>query len=671
MAQPVRDWDKTLGSQNWDELHVLLPTPDGGFLLGGNVTAAGGEVTGQAFGYNDYWLVKTDAHGKKIWDKTYGGTGDDRLWQILPLADGGYLLGGSSSSGISGNKYSSGRGKQDFWLVRVSETGEKLWEKTIGGSQRDECFVLREFPDATFLVGGWTASGADGDKTSDSLGVYDIWILKMDKAGNILRQRQLGGPQLDNLYDAAPTPDGGFLLGGSSASGKTATKSQDCRGYSDYWVIKINEDLESEWDARFGGSDVDQLEKIVPLHDGNFLLLGASMSPKSGDRTAKNFGSFDFWALKINPLGQKLWDTSYGGSGFDGGTAALETPAGNLMFLGTSSSPPSGMKQSPNYGGYDYWLIRADSLGNVFWEKSYGGPKSDAATELLQLPNGAMVLGGHSESPAGGFKSENPRGYNDFWLLKTFCNIQFDLPADTVLCLGQPVELEIFPKDCTGTGCEFYWSNGSRENPLAFTPDSSGQLSLLVLDGNECRATDTLNYTVAPAPTVTLPADTVVFADGPPLLLDASQPSGDFQYLWSNGPTTGENPISVGGEYIVTVTSEASGCTTVARTIVRDAARNLFFPNVINPDLDIFNDTWFVQSAPGAVEELALIEVYDRWTHRLFHAEHAQPNTKQFGWDGTDNGGERVRPGVYTFMVVAKYPGGREETFFGTIGVVR
>lgn len=667
-AQPSRDWDRTFGSPNWDEMHVATPAPGGGWLFGGNVTATGGTVSQPVFGLNDYWVVRVDEHGNKLWDKVFGGSDNDRLWSILPLPDGTWLLGGTSSSGVSGNKTTPNRGDADFWLLKISPDGEKLWERTFGGSGRDELFALGQFQDGNFLLGGWSNSPVSGDKTTDSLGVYDVWALKISPDGQIIWQERFGGTGLDNLYDAVPTPDGGFLLGGASASGVTATKSEPCRGYSDYWVVKIDEDGNREWDARFGGPDVDQLHKILPLSDGNFLLLGASMSLVGGDRTAANRGSFDFWTVKISPFGQKIRDNAYGGSAFDGATAAIETRGGQILLAGASNSPANGTKKSTGLGNYDYWLVATDADGNQLWDKSYGGAKSDAASTLVQNADGSLLLAGHSESNAGGFKSNNSLGFNDFWLLKTWCNVQVGLPSDTTFCSGRSLPFEVEPKNCAAGECDILWSTGARTaSATLVVPDSAGFVSVFVEDRNGCSASDTLRFEVLPSPRVDLGRDTTLFDDDKPLTLNVF--NENCVYNWNTGDGSPTLTVAGAGTFAVTVTAE-NGCSASDEIRVDTVARTLFVPNVFQPDLDIYNDTWFVQAKPGAVAELELIDILDSWGHRVFRAEHAQPNDKAFGWNG-EVGGRRALPGVYTYLIRMKFPDGRTEMLFGTVTLVR
>src|SRR6478672_11244232 len=114
----------------------------------------------------------------KLWDKTFGGTGNEWLYVLHQTSDGGYILGGSSTSPISGDKSQSARGMYDYWVVKIDASGNKLWDKTFGGSQHESLPSLQETADGGYILGGWSNSGINGDKSQASKGTYDYWIVK-------------------------------------------------------------------------------------------------------------------------------------------------------------------------------------------------------------------------------------------------------------------------------------------------------------------------------------------------------------------------------------------------------------------------------------------------------------------------------------------------------------
>ncbi len=154
------------------------------------------------------------------WQNTIGGNSDDELYSVIETTDGGYLLGGWSWSGISGDKSEVSQGYNDYWVVKLDGSGDILWQNTIGGYSTDELSSVIQTIDGGYLLGGYSYSGISGDKTEANQGYHpDYWVVKLDGFGNILWQNNIGGNTTDDLYSVIQTTDGGYLLGGESSSG--------------------------------------------------------------------------------------------------------------------------------------------------------------------------------------------------------------------------------------------------------------------------------------------------------------------------------------------------------------------------------------------------------------------------------------------------------------------
>ena len=119
-------------------------------------------------------------HVVKLWDRTFGGSAEDDLSALRQTADGGYVLGGYSSSPASGDKSENSRGTKDYWVVRIDASGNKLWDKTFGGHARDGLLDLQQTADSGYILGGWSESGAGGDKSENFRGSSDYWVMRFD-----------------------------------------------------------------------------------------------------------------------------------------------------------------------------------------------------------------------------------------------------------------------------------------------------------------------------------------------------------------------------------------------------------------------------------------------------------------------------------------------------------
>lgn len=419
---PPQQWDKAFGGQGLDQLTGLQVTSDGGFITGGySESDAGGEKSENSRGSFDYWIIKTDGSGNKQWDKTFGGSGDDKLFSVQPTPDGGFILGGTSASGISGEKSQNSRGGYDYWVIKTDAQGNKQWDKTFGGSEYEELRTLSVTTDGGYILGGYSSSGIGGDKSENSRGSEDYWIVKLDQNGNKQWDRTFGGSNAERQNVIRQTTDGGYILGGWSASNISGDKSENGQGGNDFWVVKIDASGNKQWDKTFGSNGDDNLSALQFTPDGGYVFTGPSNGTKVGDKSERSRGSFDYWVVKVDASGNKLWDKTIGGSDWDDSRGIHLTDDGGYIIGGLSTSGKSSEKSEYSRGASDYWVIKIDSTGKKQWDKTFGGRKDDALLAFQPTSDNGYILGGWSASDKSGEKSENSRGSSDFWLIKIGC----------------------------------------------------------------------------------------------------------------------------------------------------------------------------------------------------------------------------------------------------------
>ncbi|RDC65296.1 hypothetical protein [Adhaeribacter pallidiroseus] len=344
-------WDKTIGGADDEELATIQPTRDGGYILGGfSESGKTGDKTSTSKGDYDYWVVKLNADGSKAWDKSYGGKGRDFLMTVLQTQDGGYILGGTSESGKSGDKTgdpkasanTDGKYPPDFWIVKISANGTQEWDKTLGTTGYDYFFAnLVQTPDGGYLLGANTELGISGDKTQASKGSTDIWLIKLNAMGHKLWDKTIGGSGPDHIADLQVTPDGGYLIGGSSNSGISGDKSQASKGFSDFWLVKLKADGSKLWDKTIGGNLDDGIGVVQQTNDGGYLLAGSSSSGISGNKSEANLGkpdTYDIWVVKLKANGTKEWDNTIGGNGREY-VSSLQLTQDSGYILGVLRTP--------------------------------------------------------------------------------------------------------------------------------------------------------------------------------------------------------------------------------------------------------------------------------------------------------------------------------------------
>ncbi|WP_190300430.1 T9SS type A sorting domain-containing protein [Rufibacter hautae] len=412
-------WDFRYGGTGNDRLHAMAKADDGGFLLGGTSSSTGnGDKTEASRGGRDFWLVKVSATGVKLWDKRYGGFADDELRTITPTPDGGFLLGGSSRSGTGGDKSEVSRGGTDFWVVKIAGDGTKLWNRRFGGAGDEDLRAVTIASDGGFLLGGSSASGIGGDQRQASRGLTDYWVVRISANGTKQWDKRFGGSAADELHSLVQTPDGGFLLGGQSMSGMSGDKAEASRGLSDFWVVRISGTGAQLWDRRFGGAAEDRLRTVTLTSDGGFLLGGSSLSGAGGDKSEVSRGGQDLWVVRINSAGAKLWNRRFGGSSDEELTSVLETPEGNLLLGGSSASGVGGDRRQASQGSTDYWVVQVSGTGDKQWDKRFGGAAADGLQSIVIAGDGGLLLGGISSSGTGGDHTQPGRGLADFWIVK-------------------------------------------------------------------------------------------------------------------------------------------------------------------------------------------------------------------------------------------------------------
>ncbi|WP_158267659.1 T9SS type A sorting domain-containing protein [Adhaeribacter arboris] len=418
-AQPAIAWDKTFGGSSSDNLRSLQHTRDGGYILGGRSRSEmGGDKTEAGIGDMDYWVVKLKADGTKEWDKTIGSSGFDDLRSLQQTSDGGYILGGISFSGPSGDKTEVSKGNYDYWVVKLKADGTIAWDKTIGGSGFDDFRSLQQTSDGGYILGGSSDSEPSGDKTQASKGSADYWVVKLKADGTKEWDKTIGSSGFDDFRSLQQTSDGGYILGGISFSRPSGDKTEVSKGNYDYWVVKLKADGTIAWDKTIGGSGFDGLESLQQTSDGGYILGGRSSSEASGDKTEVSKGNYDYWVVKLKADGTKEWDKTIGSSGFDDFRSLQQTSDGGYILGGSSDSEPSGDKTQASKGNYDYWVVKLKADGTKEWDKTIGGSDEDILFDLQQTSDGGYILGGSSSSEASGDKTQASKGSEDYWVVK-------------------------------------------------------------------------------------------------------------------------------------------------------------------------------------------------------------------------------------------------------------
>lgn len=343
------EWKNLYGGSSDDRVRSVIQTPDGGYIAVGESYSSDGDLTTNN-GDTDGWVLKLNNTGEIEWEKSFGGSREDGFFRVLSNSDGGYIVAGFSR--VADGDVSYNHGGADCWVVKLTHNGELEWEKSYGGSLNDAIYDMVPSPDGGFVFMAYSNSD-DGD-VSGNQGELDIWVVKIDSSGNIEWEKTYGGSKIDVGHEIKATSDGGYIFFGYSNSadgdisyhygypenhnywvvkidhtgeieweksfgdeyghnGNSIVQTAD-DGYIlagsfgiyygappniSYKIIKLNVNGETEWIESYGGSERDIPKKILITEDGGYIMVGQSES-EDGDLPG-NYGGYDAWILKLFP----------------------------------------------------------------------------------------------------------------------------------------------------------------------------------------------------------------------------------------------------------------------------------------------------------------------------------------------------------------------------------
>jgi hypothetical protein len=401
------DFAKTFGGSKNEVFYSVEKTIDGGYVIAGYTHSVDGDITTKTDASFDFWIQKFSAENTLEWQKTFGGSKDDSAASIIQTKDGGFAVLGYSKS--SDTDVSVNAGDKDFWFLKLSNSGNLLWEKTFGFSGADYGTTLLEAKDGGFLITGvLDVSSSNGEGNSKSTATQhaggDYWAIKTDVSGNLQWRKFFGGSLSELPLGVVETTDNNFIIVGSSDSDDFNIENN--KGSYDFWMIKISSTGALLLEKSFGGSAIDEATAITATNDGNFIVVGDTRS--SDVDVSLNNGAADIWIIKVSAEGDLIWEKTMGGSSFDVAEAVSKTQDNGFLIAGSSRSLDNGFE---NKGQNDALILKVDANGNLLWQKTIGGSEVDFLYGIVELNNKAIIAVGESSSSDKDI-SEN-KGFTD------------------------------------------------------------------------------------------------------------------------------------------------------------------------------------------------------------------------------------------------------------------
>ncbi len=532
-------WSKLYGWNSYDDANSIKLLPDGGFIVGGQSNS-------------NLFLIRTDDQGDSLWTKSFGTTGTDNIESVAISHGGGFIMCGHTNGiGGSGN---------NGYIVETDTAGNVIWSDTYGGNDQDDLHYIDLTDD-----GGYIATGTSGGGTWPD---PNIWMVKIDNAGNLDWQKYYGGDEHDHGYSGIQTSDGGYIVVGHTHSFANDNYNEDA------FVVRTNS----------SGSVSNKL---------NYTTVTALVSPLTGTCATSN--------AQI-----KVEITNYGEATVTGIPVTVEITGAITQTLNQTYSSSVDRDETKTLtfsttvdmsagGTYNFHCFTGNDH-DVIPERNYldetivltAAPASPTVTNQSHCGPGFVTLTASSPEQikwykvASGGSSFNtgttfdtPYLVNDttYYVQAGTTCFSSRVPVTATITAGIAAPVSIDGSRC-GNGSVVLSANSTdtirwfdspvRINELYIgstfiTPSISTSTTYYAeaVSSNCTSVRIPVEAVVFAEPTVDLGVDTVL-ASSSNVVLDAGP--GFANYLWSNSQISQQLTVTTGGQYCVTIT-DTNGCT--------------------------------------------------------------------------------------------------------------
>ena len=560
---------KTIGGSLSEILHSTYATTDGGYILGGQTSSSNGDVQGSRKGLSDGWIVKTNASGTIEWRVDLAGSRDDVVTSVKETSDQGFIVLGYTSS--TDGDFFGNHGGTDNFVAKLSKTGSIEWIKCFGGTLDEKSGEIVVSSEGGYLFTG-SAKSFNGDLLSKFPIDADAWVVKITNTGIISWQQLFNGNNTDFCKTVKQLSNKNYVV--VSNIGTTSGTNQR----EDIFVSILLPNGNVNGQSSFGGSRQDLTTSVETTPDGGFVILGKSNS--NNGTITKNQGNFDVWILKMSANGNMQWQKTFGGSEIEGGLGTetfgniKPTDDGGYVFT-TNTNSKNGDIQMPTipWTGTNarVWVVKLNCKQDIQWQKILGGNSTDYGVFVNKNADESYTVTANANSNNGDVLGN--KGGTDFW----FINLSKDpkpkpnlaVSGPLVFCEGNSIKLNTD----IGNQYKYQWQKDGVDLPTETNPritiNKSGEYKVIITP-KDCPKpqTDTsVIVKVTQKPKLGLPTDTTFCKN--PMQLSANQING-ATYLWSSGENTANIAPTSAGTYKLNV--KIGGCEVDSSVNVKQSA---------------------------------------------------------------------------------------------------
>jgi|GEM_PF-328872 len=423
------EWTQIIGGSGSDYGRFVQQTTDGGFILAGYTTSTDGNFSASGLhGDQDAFIARMSSNGTVLWVHCIGGTYTDRAMAVQQTSDGGFILAGNTGSS-DGDFADAGRHNfYDAFAVKLNATGAVEWARCVGGSNPDYGTAVQQTGDDGYILAGYTNSSDGNFSTAGFHGNWDAFAAKLNPSGTVEWARCIGGPLGEDYgYFVRATTDDGVILCGESISIGGDFSGAGNHGSTDAFLAKINATGSPQWTRCIGGSNRDTGRSVQQTPDGGFLLVG-STSSSDGNFTGSGYhGYYDAFVAKTDSAGAVQWARCIGGPDDENGNALDLRSDGRIVIAGLVEAEGGDMSGCGYHGAWDAFLAGVSDTAlpsitvvypnggehylrgsdqTIQWNYT-GDPGSTVLIELLRESGTSEVLSSNTTIGSGGLGSYN------------------------------------------------------------------------------------------------------------------------------------------------------------------------------------------------------------------------------------------------------------------------
>lgn len=456
-AQLSMDWAVSWGASPYAETVKSIATDAAGniFVTGDfrntvDFDPGSAVVNMTSIGNQDMYVSKFDAAGNFLWARQIGGTGAVINPVSLKLdASGniylaGYYLGYADFDPGPGVYQLTNFGNYDIFVCKLGPSGSFVWAQHYG-DQPDEHAqdLVVDAAGNVYLAGffSYFVNFGGGNFVANN-GSHDLFVVKLDPAGNYQWAKQIGGPDMEGVTDIALDNQGNLILTGFfrltvDFDPGAGSFPMTCLGSEDIFILKLDGGGGFVWASSIGSAVTEVAGQVIVDAANNIYCSGAfvgtvDLAPGAAVFNATSSGNADVFITKLNPLGGFLWCKTFGGIGGESPHAMVNDGAGNIFQTGTFTftpdfDPGAGIFNIPATGNWDGYVMKLDSAGSFYWAGSISGPAQDSPSSIALGPSQTVYVGGHFIGTAdfdptpGTFNMTSNGGYDPFLIKYSQC----------------------------------------------------------------------------------------------------------------------------------------------------------------------------------------------------------------------------------------------------------